>query len=206
LALRLATRSDLLGAVVFGLPRGGVPVAYEVAIELGLPLEVLVVRKLGVPAQRELAMGAIGEEGITVIEDDVVAALHVSREEFTAVEERERKELRRRIEKYGGVRVTKSLLGRVAVIVDDGIATGATARAASRVARARDAARVILAAPMASPRTVDELREEVDEVVVLKMAEGPFSVGQWYEHFEATSDREVIECLRRARRPLAHDE
>lgn len=198
LAARLASRSNLANALVFGLPRGGVPVAYEVAVALQLPLEVLVVRKLGVPSQRELAMGAIGEDGVIVVEDDVVGALRVSPEEFASVEARERVELGRRIEKYRGVRLATSLVGRTVVIVDDGIATGATARAACRVARARDAARVILAAPMASKRTVNELRREADEVVVLVTAEGSFSVGQWYEHFEETSDDVVIECLRRA--------
>lgn len=200
LAARLSSLSTLANALVFGLPRGGVPVAYEVAVALQLPLDVLVVRKLGVPSQRELAMGAIGEDGVVVVEDDVVAALHVSPEEFASVEARERVELGRRIEKYRGVRPATPLTGRVAVIVDDGIATGATARAACRVARVRDAARVILAAPMASKRTVNELRREADEVVVLVTAEGSFSVGQWYEHFEETSDDVVIECLSRANR------
>ena len=200
LAARLASLSNLADALVFGLPRGGVPVAYEVAVALQLPLEVLVVRKLGVPSQRELAMGAIGEDGVVVVEDDVVVALHVSPEEFANVEARERVELGRRIKKYRGVHSATSLIGRAVVIVDDGIATGATARAACRVARAREAARVILAAPMASKRTVNELRREADEVVVLVTAEGSFSVGQWYQHFEETPDDVVIQCLSRAGR------
>lgn len=203
LAAKLATLPNLANAIVLGLPRGGVLVADEVAVALQLPLEVLVVRKLGVPAQRELAMGAIGEDGTVVVEDDVVAAMRVSPEEFAAVEGRERAELARRIEKYRGDRPATSLEGRVAVIVDDGIATGATARAACRIARARGAARVVLAAPVASTRTVDELRAEADEVVVLAAAEGSFSVGQWYEHFEETSDEEVMECLSRASRRLS---
>jgi putative phosphoribosyl transferase len=200
LAAKLATFSNLANAIVFGLPRGGVLVAAEVADVLQLPLEVLVVRKLGVPAQRELAMGAIGEDGTVVLENDVMLAMRVSPEEFAAVEERERAELARRIEKYRGDRPAPSFKGRVALIVDDGIATGATARAACRIARARGAARVVLAAPMASTRTVDELRAEADEVVVIFAAEGSFSVGQWYRDFEETSDEEVMERLSRASR------
>jgi putative phosphoribosyl transferase len=173
-------------------------VAYEVAVELRLPLEVLVVRKLGVPSQRELAMGAISEDGVVVVEDDVVAAMRVSAEEFAKVEARERIELHRRIERYRGDRLATALEGRDVVIVDDGIATGATSRAACRVARARGATQVILAAPMASAQTLLELRDEATEVIVLVEAEGSFSVGQWYEDFEETSDQEVIECLRRA--------
>ncbi len=198
LAARLAALSNLSNSIVLGLPRGGVPVAYEVAVELRLPLEVLVVRKLGVPSQRELAMGAISEDGVVVVEDDVVAAMRVSAEEFAKVEARERIELHRRIERYRGDRLATALEGRDVVIVDDGIATGATSRAACRVARARGATQVILAAPMASAQTLLELRDEATEVIVLVEAEGSFSVGQWYEDFEETSDQEVIECLRRA--------
>lgn len=198
LAARLAASPNFSNAVVFGLPRGGVPVAYEVAVALNLPLDVLVVRKIGVPFQREVAMGAIGEDGVVVVEDEVIAATNVSSKEFADVETRERAELGRRIEKFRGKRPPRSLVGRTALIVDDGIATGATSRAACRVARARGAARVVMAAPVASARTVAELRGEADEVVVLVAARGSFSVGQWYEQFDETADAEVVECLRRA--------
>jgi putative phosphoribosyl transferase len=198
LAARLATLSDFSNAIVFGLPRGGVPVAYEVAVELNLPLDVIVVRKIGVPFQREVAMGAIGEDGVVVVEDEVIAATNISSKEFAIVEARERAELGRRIEKFRGNRPPRSLVGRTALIVDDGIATGATSRAACRVARARGAARVVLAVPVASARTAAEFRGEADEVVVLVAASGSFSVGQWYEEFDETPDSEVVECLRRA--------
>ena len=149
--------------VVLGLPRGGVPVGFEVATVLGAPLDVVVVRKLGVSFQPELAMGAIGEEGAQVLNLDVLALIGIDRSQFAAITQRERAELERRESRYrnGGPRV--SLDGRTAVVVDDGIATGSTARVACQVARARGAARVVLAVPVASPSTVAELARDVDE-------------------------------------------
>lgn len=140
--------------VVLGLPRGGVPVAFEVAAALGAPLDALLVRKLGVPHQPELAMGAIGEDGVRVVDDDVVAASRVSAHDIADVEARERRELERRALRYRGDRPPLALTGRTAIVVDDGIATGSTARAACRVARAHGAERVVLAVPVA-PRTGD---------------------------------------------------
>lgn len=200
LATKLAILSDFDNAIVFGLPRGGMPVAYEVAVALKLPLDVLVVRKVGVPFQPEVAMGAIGEDGVVVVDDEVIAATHISQKEFAVVEARERTELARRIKKFRGVRAPRPLAGRTVVIVDDGIATGSTSRAACRVLRARGATRVVLAVPVTSARTVDDFRNEADEVVSLVVVENSFSVGQWYEHFEQTADEEVVECLSRASR------
>lgn len=200
LAAKLAIRSDLEDTIVFGLPRGGLPVAYEVAVSLALPLDVLVVRKIGVPFQPEVAMGAVGEDDVVVIDEEVVASTHVSPQEFAEVEARERTELGRRVGVFRGGRTLKSLVGRSVVIVDDGIATGSTCRAACRVVRARGAIQVMLAVPVMSARTVETFRGEADEVISLVVVEGSFSVGQLYKHFEQTPDEEVVECLNRASR------
>lgn len=184
--------------VVVGLPRGGVPVAYEVALRLDAPLDVLVVRKLGVPFQPELGMGAIGEDGVRVINGDVVAAAGVTDAELARVEAAEQAELSRRAHRFRGDRPRLSLAGRTAIVVDDGIATGSTARAACQVARAEGAARVVLAAPVASPRTVAELRADADEVVCLETPDWLFAIGQLYADFSQTSDDEVVYLLARA--------
>jgi putative phosphoribosyl transferase len=199
LAAKLQGRSDVEGAIVFGVPRGGVPVAYEVAVSLNLPLDVLIVRKIGVPSQPELAMGALGEEGVVVVDPEVMAMAHVSPAEFASVEVRERIELERRVALYRGSRTVRSLEGLTAVIVDDGVATGATSRAACRAARARGALHVVLAVPVASKRTAEGLRGDADEVISLVLAEGSFSVGQWYRNFGETRDDEVVNCLTEAR-------
>jgi len=184
--------------VVLGLPRGGVPVAFEVARELHAPLDVIVVRKLGVPFQPELAMGAVGEGGVRVINDEVVRMAEVSAPELAAVEERERVEVDRRARRFRGERPRVPVVGRTAVVVDDGIATGSTARAACRVARALGAARVVLAVPVAPPSVIAEFRREVDEVVWVECPEQLWAVGQWYRDFTQTSDEEVIALLQRA--------
>ena len=162
--------------VVLGLPRGGVPVAYEVARHLGAPLDVIVVRKLGVPFQPELAMGAIGEGGFTVTERTVLDRARVTREEWEGVEREQRRELERRVADVRRGRPRLDLHGRVAVVVDDGIATGSTARVACRVARHLGAARIVLAAPVAPPETVRDLTE-ADEVVCLETPSHFGSVG-----------------------------
>jgi putative phosphoribosyl transferase len=187
--------------VVLGLPRGGVPVAFEVARALDAPLDVLMVRKLGVPFQPELAMGAIGEGGVVVLNEAVLARSGVEPGELTAIEERERAELSRRAERFRHDRPRASLTGRTAILVDDGIATGATARAACRVARAQGAARVVLAAPAGSPRTAEQLRDEVDELVVLETPPDFYAVGQAYADFRPVRDGQVVELLERAIRP-----
>jgi len=181
--------------VVLGLPRGGVPVAREVAKALGAPLDVIVVRKLGVPFQPELAMGAIGEGGVRIVAEDIVAMAHVTREQLAEVEQRERAELDRRARRFRGGRPRADLTGRVAVIVDDGIATGSTARAACRVARAQGAARVVMAAPVAPPDAPARFAADADELVVCELPQPFHGVGQFYEDFSQTTDEEVVDIL-----------
>lgn len=195
---RLAERLGHLqgeGVVVLGLPRGGVPVAYQVAQALGAPLDVIVVRKLGVPYQPELAMGAIGEDGVRIVNEDIVAMAGVSPEELQAVEEREREELARRARIFRGDRRRVELQDRVVVIVDDGIATGSTVRAAAQVARAQGAARVIVATPVAPREAKDRLAADADEVVVVDSPEPFHAIGQFYLDFEQTPDAEVSRLL-----------
>jgi putative phosphoribosyl transferase len=184
--------------VVLGIPRGGVPVAFEVAQELDAPLDVIVVRKLGVPYQPELGMGAIGENGVRIINTEVVQLAGVSEAELTAVENRERVELDRRARRYRRGRPRVSLKGRTAVIVDDGIATGSTARAACRVARAQGAARVVLAVPVAPPEWNTRMSDAADELIAVETPERFCGVGQFYINFNQTSDDTVVVCLERS--------
>ena len=186
------------GTVVLGLPRGGIPVAYEIARALDAPLDVILVRKVGLPAQPELAMGAIGEDGVRVVNADVVEAEHVSDREFAAVEERERAELRRRAARYRAGHPRVPLAGKTAIVVDDGIATGSTARAACQVARAHGAARVVLAVPVAPQASLDALASSADEVLAAEVPEPFLAIGQWYQDFSQTGDAEVVELLRQS--------
>ncbi len=185
-------------AVVLGLPRGGVPVAAEVARALAAPLDVIVVRKLGVPFQPELAMGAVGEGGVLVENDEVMRSCALDAHDLETVARRERAELERRARRYRGDRPRVDLRAKCAVIVDDGIATGSTARAACEVARAHGAARVVLAVPVASRGAVAELREVCDEMVCVEVPEPFYAVGEWYRDFAQTTDDQVVELLRRA--------
>jgi putative phosphoribosyl transferase len=197
---RLATRlAGFAGrdVVVAGLPRGGVPVAFEVARALGAPLDVIVVRKVGVPFQPELAMGAIGEDGTEVVDAVTVRSARVNPEQLAAAERRALAELTRRAAVLRADRPPLLLTGRTVVIVDDGLATGSTARAACRVARARGAGRVVLAVPVAAPDAVRRLLGDADEVVVDQAPEGFHSVGQFYEDFTPTSDELVAALLAR---------
>ncbi|MGZ5393044.1 MAG: phosphoribosyltransferase family protein, partial [Mycobacterium sp.] len=205
---RLAQRLDFSrgqNVVVLGLPRGGVPVAFEVAKALQAPLDVLVVRKLGVPFQPELAFGAIGEGGVRVINDSVVRAADLSSDAMDAVEGEQRVELERRSERFRSGRDPISLAGRVAVLVDDGIATGATAKAACQVARAQGASRVVLAVPIGPDDVVGKFAGYADEVVCLRTPAFFFAVGQGYRDFTQTSDDEVISLLDRARDGFAEE-
>ena len=185
--------------VVLGLPRGGVAVAAEVARALDAPLDVILVRKLGVPAQPELGMGAIGEGDARVINTDVVRYSGASEADINAVEQRERAELERRTKRFRGDAPREPLAGRIAVLVDDGIATGSTARAACQVARAQGAARVVLAAPVAPPSARSTLAGDADELVCLETPERFLAIGEWYDDFSQTRDEEVVSLLRAAR-------
>jgi putative phosphoribosyl transferase len=184
--------------VVLGLPRGGVPVAAEVGSVLGAPLDVIVVRKLGVPFQPELAMGAIGEDGIRVENEDALGSSAVSAVDFEAIERRERRELNRRASRYREGRPRLDLEGRCVVIVDDGIATGATARAACHVARAHGASRIVLAVPVAPAATASAFQDVCDDMLCVANPDPFFAVGEWYHDFSPTSDEEVNELLSRA--------
>lgn len=186
--------------VVLGLPRGGVPVAFEVARALGAPLDVIVVRKIGVPYQPELAMGAIGEDGVKVIDPRIMANAGVTMAEFDEVARRERVELERRAGLFRGDRPPVSLFTKTAVLVDDGIATGSTAKAAAQVARDLGAARVIVATPVAPSDVLQRLSDDVDEVVVVETPAQFYAIGQFYDDFTQTPDAEVTRLLELAAR------
>lgn len=191
---------ELRRPVVLGLPRGGVPVAAELARALGAPLDVLVVRKLGLPRQPEVAMGAIGERGARVLNSDVLRYGSVPDSELAEVERRERAELEARVTRFRGDAPPVDLEGRTAVIVDDGVATGATARVAALVARELGAASVVLAMPVGAPDSIADLAAmpEVDEVVCLSTPPGFMAVGMHYLDFRQTTDAEVQEILEAA--------
>lgn len=188
--------------VVVGLPRGGVPVAFEVARALGAPLDVIVVRKLGVPSQPELGMGAIGEGGTRVVNDEIVRMAGISSAVLAGVEDRERSVLQTRVMRFRGDRPPVPLVGRTVVVVDDGIATGSTARAACQIVRAQGAARVVLAVPVAPLDSIAALSRVADEVVCLESPERFFAIGQFYDDFRQTTDDEVVELLERASESL----
>lgn len=195
---RYANRPDVL---VLALPRGGVPVAYEVARALGAPLDVFLVRKLGVPGHEELAMGAVATGGVRVLNEPVVRALDIPDRLIDAVAAREQEELARRERLYRGDRPPPDVRGRTVILVDDGLATGATMQAAVKALRQQGPARIVVAVPTASPETCEALREEVDEVVCATMPEPFYAVGLWYEDFSQTTDEEVRELLASAKRP-----
>jgi putative phosphoribosyl transferase len=187
-----AGRGDVL---VLALPRGGVPVAYEVATALGARMDVFVVRKLGVPGHEELAMGAIASGGTLVLNDSVVRDLAVPRSKIDEVATREGHELERRERAYRGDRGPIEVRGRTVVLVDDGLATGATMRAAVRALRQQEPERIVVAVPTAAPETCDEIGREVDEVICAEMPTPFLGVGMWYENFSQTSDDEVKRLL-----------
>jgi predicted phosphoribosyltransferase len=185
-------------AIVLGLPRGGVPVAYEVAQRLALPLDVFVVRKLGVPGYEELAMGAIASGNVSVLNQDVMGALPDSEAILEMVRAREKMELERREILYRQDRPALNLRGRVAILVDDGLATGATMRAAVAALRKQGVAKIVVAVPVGAPETCREIEAEVDETICAVMPAFFHGVGQFYEDFSQTTDEEVRELLTRA--------
>ncbi|KJS62766.1 phosphoribosyltransferase family protein [Streptomyces rubellomurinus] len=201
LAARLAGLAGLggPGTVVVALPRGGVPVAAEVAAALGAPLDLCVIRKLGVPYQPELGMGAIGEGGVRVLNESVMRVAGVTDGQLAEVERRERAELARRARRYRGDRPPVELRGRTVVVVDDGIATGSTARAACLIVRARGAARVVLAVPVAPGDWTDRLTGVADELVCVGTPSPFFAIGEFYDDFTQTEDEEVLRLLAAAR-------
>ena len=198
LAARLASYAGRPGIMVLALPRGGVPVAEQVAARLDAPLGLFVVRKLGVPGQPELAMGAIASGGVRVLNDDVVRRLGISRREIEQVATAEEREIERRTREYGDGDRFPDVAGRTAILVDDGLATGATMMAAVEALRLMKPASIIVAVPVASAETCEQFRELVDEVICLATPIPFFGVGMWYEDFSQTSDREVRKALRRA--------
>ena len=192
---RYASRQNL---IVLALPRGGVPVAFEIARALSAPLDVFLVRKLGVPGQQELAMGAIATGGVRVLNRDVVAYLAIPQGIIDTVARQEQQELERREILYRGARPAPELLGRTVIVVDDGLATGSTMRAAISALKKSKPGRIIVAVPVAPPSTVKEFEKEVDEVVCVLTTEHLDGVGRWYQDFSQTTDEEVRTLLERA--------
>ncbi len=195
LAAKLALFADRNDVIVLALPRGGVPIGYEVAQALHAPLDVFVVRKLGVPGQEELAMGAIASGGAIVVNEDVVRFLQIDQPVIECVAEHEFKELERREREYRGDRPKPDVHNRTVILVDDGLATGSTMRAAVRALRNFEPARIIVATPTASRRTRDELRREVSDCVCVDTPDPFYAVGQYYDDFSQVTDDQVREFL-----------
>lgn len=198
LARRLTAYANRSDGIVLALPRGGVPVGAEIAQALHIPLDVLVVRKLGVPGQEELAMGAIAADGVRVIYDDVVSQLSIPDAAIEQVTRVEQHELERRERAYRADRPALNLRDRIVIVVDDGLATGTTMRAALHLLRRHAPARIVLAIPTAPPETCRAFRDEVDEVICLMTPEPFHGVGLWYDDFHQISDAEVRDLLERA--------
>jgi predicted phosphoribosyltransferase len=197
LADELTTYAHQPGVLVLALPRGGVPVAYQVARALEAPLDVFLVRKLGVPGHEELAMGALAIGGVRVLNPEVVEALHIPESVIDEVAAAELEELKRRDRLYRGGRPPPDLCNRTVILVDDGLATGATMRAAVRALRQQHPARIVVAVPTASPSTCEALRVEADEVICAMTPEPFVAVGHWYDNFTQTTDEEVRRLLPR---------
>jgi predicted phosphoribosyltransferase len=198
LAAQLESYIDRNDVLVLALPRGGVPVAYEVAKVLRAPLDIFLVRKLGVPGHEELAMGAISTGGVRVLNPDVVDYLYIPRGVIDAVAKSELRELERRELAYRGDRPEPDVVGKTVILVDDGLATGSTMRAAAAALRQQNPARIVVAVPVSAPQTCDEYRMGVDEIICAMTPEPFMGVGRWYKDFSQTTDEEVRELLERA--------
>ena len=198
LAADLARYADRPDVLVLGLPRGGVPVAHEVARVLHVPLDVFIVRKLGVPGHDELAMGALASGGVRVVNDEVIHHLGIGSPTIEAVAAREERELERRERLYRAGRKPPDVNGRTVILVDDGLATGSTVRAAVAALRRMNPAAVVVAVPVAAAETCAALRDQVDDIVCLETPEPFLAVGTWYSDFSQTSDDEVRELLKQA--------
>ena len=198
---KYASRSDV---TIFALPRGGVPVAYEVAIILNAPLDVFIVRKLGLPGREELAIGAIGSGGVRVLNEDVIRILNIPQEVINIVAQRELKELERREQLYRGERTSPEVRDRTIILIDDGLATGASMRAAVMGMRAQHPARIVIAVPAAAREVCDAFQFAVDEMICLITPEPFYGVGKWYEVFSQVDDEKVRSLLEEANRQLLH--
>jgi len=202
LAQKLLHYRDAKDTIVIALPRGGVTVGYDISLALRLPLDVLITRKLGAPSNPELAMGALAETGYQHMNEDVIREYHVSKAEVDKEILCQEKEVRRRIERYRGGRALPSLKGQTVILVDDGIATGATFYASLGALLKAETSKIVAAVPVAPPRVLAELKMLVDDVVVLHTSEWFFGIGQFYEQFPQVEDEEVITCLEEVRRAL----
>lgn len=194
--LEYENRNDV---IILALPRGGVPVAYEVAKKLEVPMDVFLVRKLGVPGQEELAMGAIASGGIEVLNRDIVQSLGISRSTIDKVAEKEHSELERREKYYRGDRPKPEIKGKHVILIDDGLATGASMKSAVRAVRSWNPVEVIVAVPTSAPDTCELFEHEADKIICLSTPEPFYGVGAWYEDFSQTTDEEVSDLLERAK-------
>lgn len=204
LAQKLSSYADRSDVVVLALPRGGVPVAYEVALALNAPLDIFLVRKLGVPGHEELAFGAIASGDVRVLNEEVVWTLDIPSEAIDAVAQRELLELERRERTYRGDHPVPEIRDRTAILVDDGLATGASMRAAIEGVRAKHPAKIVVAVPTAAPETCEMFESEVDEIVCAITPEPFYGVGQWYQDFSQTTDEEVRKLLEQTAQELKY--
>jgi predicted phosphoribosyltransferase len=204
LAQKLLHYADRPDVTIFALPRGGVPVAYEVALALNAPLDIFIVRKLGLPGREELALGAIGSGGIRVLNSDVIRVLNIPQEVINIVAQRELQELQRREQKYRGDRSAPDIHGRTVILIDDGLATGASMRAAVAGVRAQHPARSVVAVPAAAREVCDAFEFAVDEMVCVITPEPFYGVGKWYEEFTQIDDEEVRRLLEEANQQVLH--